>query len=190
MQTLDEEVKKTCEVLNRGGVVLYPTDTVWGIGCDATNGAAVARVYAIKRRTDSRAMIVLLDTAAKLNSYVPDFPEIALDLIECSEKPLTIVYPGARNLAPGLLAADGSIGIRITGDAFSRQLCRAFKKPVVATSANISGEACPRNFREISREILQAVDYVADCRRDDTTLARPSSIIRLDRDARVEILRQ
>lgn len=190
MQVLNDEIKKTCEVLRRGGLILYPTDTVWGIGCDATNEEAVAGVYRIKRRADHKALIVLMDTAARLDDYVTDFPEIALDLIEVSEKPLTIIYPGARNLAPNLTAEDGSVGIRITKERFSQALCRAFKRPLVATSANISGEVSPRNFSEISREILLAVDYVVDYRRDENIRSTPSSIIKLGRKAQIEIIRQ
>ena len=190
MGTLNEEVKKACDVMYRGGVILYPTDTVWGIGCDAGNEEAVAKVYKIKQRVDSKSMIVLLDTTAKLDYYVEDFPEIALDLIELSEKPLTIVYDGARNLPSSLIAADGSIGIRITQEAFSNRLCQALRKPLVSTSANISGQPAPAIFSEISEDILNEVDYVVDYRREDNTRSKPSSIIKLSKDSQVKIIRE
>jgi L-threonylcarbamoyladenylate synthase len=190
MQTLNDEIKKACKILIQGGIILYPTDTVWGIGCDATNEEAVAKIYRIKQRADHKSFIILLDTTAKLNYYVEDFPEIALDLIELSEKPLTIVYSGVKHLANNLIADDGSIGIRITKDDFSAQLCRQMKKPLVSTSANISGEATPRNFSEITPHILQAVDYVVGYRRDEKIQSTPSSIIKLGKNAQIEIIRK
>lgn len=190
MSTLNEEIKKACEIMSQGGVILYPTDTIWGIGCDATNEKAVEKVYRIKKRDDSKSMLVLLDTTAKLDYYIEDFPEIAIDLIELSEKPLTIIYDGARNLAPNLIAPDGSIGIRITKEAFSQRLCQAFRRPLVSTSANISNQNAPANFSEISREILDAVDYVVDYRRDDTKKQKPSGIIKLGKNAQVKIIRE
>ena len=190
MGTLNEEVKKACDVMHKGGVILYPTDTIWGIGCDAGNEEAVARVYQIKQRTDSKSMLVLLDTSAKLDYYVSDFPEIALDLIDMADKPLTIIYDGARNLPANLLADDGSVGIRITQEAFSNRLCQAFRKPVVSTSANISGSPAPMCFSEISQEIIDAVDYVVDYRRDDKTKSKPSSIIKLGGGGQVKVIRE
>jgi L-threonylcarbamoyladenylate synthase len=190
MQTLNDEVKKSCKVLIQGGIILYPTDTVWGIGCDATNEEAVAKIYRIKQRADHKSFIILLDTTAKLDYYVEDLPEIALDLIELSEKPLTIVYSNVKHLANNLIADDGSVGIRITKEDFSAQLCRQLKKPLVSTSANISGEAAPRNFSEITSGILQAVDYVVDYRRDEKTQSTPSSIIKLGQNAQVEVVRK
>lgn len=190
MSTLQEEVKKACEILSQGGIILYPTDTIWGIGCDANNEEAVEKVYRIKQRTDSKSMLVLLDTTAKLDYYVADFPDIALDLIELSEKPLTIIYDGARNLAPNLIASDGSIGIRITKEAFSQRLCQALRRPLVSTSANISGQPSPANFSEISEEVLAAVDYVVDYRREDKTKSKPSGIIKLGKGAQVKIIRE
>ncbi len=176
--------------MSKGGIILYPTDTIWGIGCDATNEEAVKKVYEIKKRADSKSLIILLDTTAKLDFYIENFPEIALDLIELSEKPITIVYSGARNLANNLIASDGSAGIRITKEAFSQGLCRYFKRPVVSTSANISGQAAPGNFADISQEILNAVDYVVDYRRDEKKTASPSSIIKLGKDAQIQIIRE
>jgi L-threonylcarbamoyladenylate synthase len=187
---MEEEIKKACEVLAGGGVILYPTDTIWGIGCDATNEDAVRRVYEIKQREDSKSMLVLIDTSAKLDYYISDFPDIAMDLIELSDKPLTIIYSGARNLAPGLIAEDGSIGIRITKEAFSHRLCQRFKKPVVSTSANRSGMKSPALFSEISKDIIQSVDYVVTFRQEETIVRKPSGIIKLDRSGVVKIIRE
>lgn len=150
---MNDEIKKACEVMQKGGVILYPTDTVWGIGCDATNEEAVKRVYEIKQRTDSKAMLVLVDSMRKVEFYVDEIPPVAWDLVELSTKPLTIIYDGARNLAPNLIASDGSVGIRVTDEAFSKELCFRFRKPIVSTSANISGEPSPAVFSEISEEI-------------------------------------
>lgn len=140
---MTEDIKKACEVMAAGGIILYPTDTIWGIGCDATNEKAVQRVYELKRRTDNKAMLVLMDSEAKLDRYVSDVPDIAWDLISVSDKPLTIIYSSAKNLATNLLGADGSVGIRITNEEFSKKLCERFRKPLVSTSANVSGELLP-----------------------------------------------
>jgi L-threonylcarbamoyladenylate synthase len=187
---MEEDIKKACDVLSKGGVILYPTDTIWGIGCDATNEEAVKKIYAIKQRADSKSMLVLLDSSAKIDYYVSDFPDIALDLIELSEKPLTIIYSGAKNLAPNLIAEDGSVGIRISQENFSKELCRRFKKPIVSTSANISGNPSPANFPEIESAIIDAVDYVVNYRQDDLTKSKPSSIIKLDSSGVVTIIRE
>ena len=187
---MKDEVKKACEVMQKGGVILYPTDTVWGIGCDATNEDAVRRVYEIKRRADSKAMLVLVDSEAKVDFYVKDVPVVAWDLIEMTTKPLTIIYDGARNLAPNLVAADGSVGIRVTAEAFSKELCFRFRKAIVSTSANISGEPAPAVFSEISEEIKQAVDYVVDFRRLEKGHPKPSGIIKLGQGGLVKVIRE
>lgn len=187
---MNEEIKKACQVMREGGVILYPTDTIWGIGCDATNEEAVRRVYEIKRRADSKAMLVLVDSAVKVDFYVQDVPEVAWDLIELADKPLTIIYSGARNLAPNLLAEDGSVGIRVTSEEFSKRLCQQFRKAIVSTSANVSGQPSPQNFSEISEKIKAAVDYIVDYRREETTQAKPSSIIKLDKGGVIKIIRQ
>ena len=176
--------------MERGGVILYPTDTVWGIGCDATNEEAVRRVYDIKHRADSKAMLVLVDSEAKVEFYVREVPPVAWDLIELSTRPLTIIYDGARNLAPNLLAEDGSVGIRVTNEPFSKQLCMRFKRAIVSTSANISGQPSPHNFAEVSDEIKAAVDYIVEARRDETKEAVPSSIIKLESDGSIKIIRE
>ena len=169
---MTEDIKKACEVMAAGGIILYPTDTIWGIGCDATNEKAVQRVYELKRRTDNKAMLVLMDSEAKLDRYVSDVPDIAWDLISVSDKPLTIIYSSAKNLATNLLGADGSVGIRITNEEFSKKLCERFRKPLVSTSANVSGEPSPANFSEVSEVIKEGVDYIVSYRQDDMSKGR------------------
>jgi L-threonylcarbamoyladenylate synthase len=189
-KTLLEEIKKAVEVLRQGGTILYPTDTVWGIGCDATNEEAVRKVYEIKRRTDSKALLVLVDSASKIPSYVDEVPDMAWQLIEITEKPLTIIYPEAKNLATNLVAPDHSIGIRVTRELFSKTLCEQFRKPIVSTSANISGKPTPSNFSQIDEEIKSAVDYVVDWRQNETSEPQPSSIIKMDKGNVIQIIRQ
>lgn len=184
-----EDLKKALETLQKGGVILYPTDTVWGLGCDATNEEAVKRIYELKRRSDAKSMLVLVDSANRIESYVREVPDMAWDLIEVSDKPLTIIYPEAKNLAKNLLAEDGSIGIRVSGEQFSKMLCARFKRPIVSTSANISGEPSPAFYAEISDEIKQSVDYIVQYRQDDRTLGKPSSIIKLDIGNVIKIIR-
>lgn len=189
-ETIREEIKKACEVLQKGGVILYPTDTVWGIGCDATNEEAVKRVYEIKRRADSKAMLVLVDSDVKVDFYVKDVPEVAWDLIQYATKPLTVIYDNARNLAPNLIGEDGSVGIRVTSEEFSKQLCFRFRKAIVSTSANISGEPAPASFGEIQDEIKQAVDYIVGYRQDEPAGAKPSSILKLGKGGVIKIIRE
>lgn len=187
---MTEDIKKACQVMSEGGIILYPTDTIWGIGCDATNAEAVRRVYEIKQRSDSKAMLVLVDSPVKVDFYVQDVPDIAWDLIELADKPLTIIYSGARNLAPNLLAEDGSVGIRVTNEEFSQRLCRQFRKAIVSTSANISGQPSPACFSEISEEIKSMVDYVVGYRQDEAGQPKPSSIIKLDKGGVIKIIRK
>lgn len=184
-----EDIKEACRVMREGGVILYPTDTIWGIGCDATNEEAVRRVYQIKQREDSKAMLVLVDSAVKVDFYVQDVPAVAWDLIEVADKPLTIIYSGARNLAPNLLAADGSVGIRVTNEEFSKRLCQQFRKAIVSTSANVSGQPSPGCFAEISEDIKSAVDYIVKARRDEAAGSKPSSIIKLGEGGLVQVIR-
>lgn len=186
---MTEDIKKACEVMQAGGIILYPTDTIWGIGCDATNEKAVQRVYDLKRRADNKAMLVLMDSSAKLNMYVNDIPDIAWDLIEVADKPLTIIYSNAKNLAKNLLADDGSVGIRITNEEFSRKLCERFRKPLVSTSANVSGEPSPANFSEVSDVIKNGVDYIVSYRQDDMSKAQPSNIIKLGAGGLIQVIR-
>lgn len=176
--------------MREGGVILYPTDTVWGIGCDATNEDAVRRVYEIKQRQDSKAMLVLVDSSVKVDFYVRDVPEVAWDLIDLADKPLTIIYSGARNLAANLLAEDGSAGIRGTNEEFSKRLCQQFRKAIVSTSANISGQPSPKNFSEISEEVKSAVDYIVGYRQEEMSNPKPSSIIKLGKGGVIKIIRE
>ena len=185
-----EDIRKACEVMQKGGVILYPTDTIWGIGCDATNAEAVKRVYEIKKRSDSKAMLVLVDNAVKVDFYVDGAPEVAFDLIELTNKPLTIIYDGAKNLAPNLIAEDGSVGIRVTSEEFSNQLCYRFRKAIVSTSANVSGEPSPATFGEISDEIKQAVDYIVQSRQQENKASQSSSIIKLGKGGQVKVIRE
>ena len=176
--------------MREGGVILYPTDTIWGIGCDATNEDAVRRVYEIKQRQDSKAMLVLVDSSVKVDFYVRDVPEVAWDLIDLADKPLTIIYSGARNLAANLLAEDGSVGIRVTNEDFFKRLCQQFRKAIVSTSANISGQPSPKNFSEISEEVKSAVDYIVGYRQEEMSNPKPSSIIKLDKGGVIKIIRE
>ena len=176
--------------MREGGVILYPTDTIWGIGCDSTKEDAVRRVYEIKQRQDSKAMLVLVDSSVKVDFYVRDVPEVAWDLIDLADKPLTIIYSGARNLAANLLAEDGSVGIRVTNEDFSKRLCQQFRKAIVSTSANISGQPSPKNFSEISEEVKSAVDYIVGYRQEEISNPKPSSIIKLDKGGVIKIIRE
>lgn len=169
---------------------MYPTDTIWGIGCDATNEKAIQRIFEIKKREDSKSMLVLMENPALLDRYVENVPEIAWDLIEVSTTPLTVIYPNAKNLAKNLIAADGSIGIRFTKETFTSQLLQRFRRPLVSTSANISGEKSPAFFDEISEEIKKQVDYIVQYRQGDTTPTQPSSIIKLGPGGKIDILRK
>ncbi|HDR68086.1 MAG TPA: threonylcarbamoyl-AMP synthase [Bacteroidaceae bacterium] len=183
------EIDKTLQILQNGGTILYPTDTIWGIGCDPANPEAVQKIYEIKKRDDRKSMLVLIDSVSMLTSYITDVPNIAYELIGVTDKPLTIVYPGARNLAANLIAEDGSLGIRVTIDPFCQQLIRRFGRPIVSTSANQSGETSPATFREISEKIINSVDYVVDWRRDEQTGKVSSSIIKIDIKGYFKILR-
>ncbi len=187
---MHDDIKNALEVLKSGGIILYPTDTIWGIGCDATNPEAVKRIYEIKKRADSKSMLVLMENINLLERYMQEVPEIAYDLIEVTDKPMTIIYPGAKNLAPNLVAEDGSVGIRLTQERFTQQLIQRFRKPIVSTSANISGEPSPAFFDEVSDDIKEAVDYVVSYRQDDTTPSKPSSIIKLGVGGQIQVIRE
>lgn len=193
-----EDIQEALRVLRAGGIILYPTDTVWGIGCDATNPESVAKIYSLKKREDSKSMLVLLDNSAKLDYYV-DVPESAEALLgiqgkndeeQGGMKPLTIIYPNARHLAQNLIAEDGSVGIRITNEPFSQALCAQLRHPIVSTSANISGEPTPKTYREITEIIKENVDYCCKFRRDDEDEHEPSSIIKVNADGTFKIIRQ
>ena len=185
-----EDIRNAVETLRSGGLILYPTDTIWGIGCDATNSKAVQRVYSLKQRDDSKALICLVDSANRLQRYVFRVPDVAWDLIDFASKPLTLILDGAANLAPELIAGDGSVGMRVTREKISHELCYRFQKAVVSTSANISGEPSPANFTEVSSEIIAGVDYVMKSRQNDFSKGLPSQIIKLGQDGQVKIIRR
>ena len=187
--TQQEDIRQAIEVMRKGGVILYPTDTIWGIGCDATNEEAVRRVYQIKQRDDSKALICLVDSDARLQRYVRNVPDVAWQLIDCIDKPTTLILDNAVNLAPNLIAEDGSVGIRITQEAFSKELCFRFQKAIVSTSANISGEPAAQNYRDIDPKIIEQVDYVCWTRRQEHKPHDPSRIIKLSSDGTVKIIR-
>lgn len=186
----EDDIRNAVETMRHGGIILYPTDTVWGIGCDATNAEAVAKVYNIKHRDDSKALICLVDSESRLQRYVRDIPNVAWDIFELSVKPTTIVLDNAVNLAPNLIADDGSIAMRITKEPFSKELCYRYQKAIVSTSANISGEPAAQNFCDISEEIINAVDYVCWTRRQEHKPHTPSSIIKLTANGEVTIIRK
>lgn len=185
-----DDVKAAIAVLQKGGIILYPTDTIWGLGCDAGNEDAVQRIYTIKNRVDSKSMLVLMENAGLIERYVDEVPDVAYDLIELTDKPLTIIFDGAKNLAKNLIAADSSIGIRITSEAFSSELIRRFKRPIVSTSANISGDPSPARFSDIDQKIIDSVDFVVKFRQDEIQKAVPSSIIKLGRSGEIKIIRE
>ena len=192
--TREEDIKKAVETMRKGGVILYPTDTVWGIGCDATNAEAVKRVYEIKQRDDSKALICLVDSDARMQRYFRHVPDVAWQLIdslkEGDAKPTTLILDGAINLAENLIAEDGSLGVRITNEPFSKELCFRFQKAIVSTSANISGEPAAQNYCDIDQRIIDAVDYVCWSRRQEHKPHTPSSIIKLKENGEVTIIRK
>ena len=185
-----DEVNKALKVVQDGGIILYPTDTIWGIGCDATNTEAVKKIYALKQRQESKSMIILLDIDNKLQTYINEIPDIAYDLIEYAENPLTLVMPGAKNISPALIAEDGSVGIRVSSHPFCQQLIQRLRKPLVSTSANISGQPSPEYFSKISREIIYGVDYVVDLDQHSMEIKRPSTIMRLAPNGAFEFIRR
>jgi len=187
---MDEDLIAAVRTLKQGGLILYPTDTIWGIGCDATNEEAVARVYEIKKRQDEKSLLILLDDVEKLLYYVTEIPDIVWSLISITERPLTIIYPGARNMARNLIADDGSIGIRIVKDPFCRAMIQKLGKPVVSTSANVSGMPWPPYFQKIDKSIVSSVDYVVHYRQQEKTRGRPSGIIKVAKSNVVKVIRE
>ena len=187
---MKNELEKALEVLKAGGIILYPTDTIWGIGCDATNEEAVQKVMALKGRSASKSLIVLVDNDNKLVSYVREIPDVAYDLIEYAENPLTIVYSNAKNLAPSVINEDGSVGIRVVKHNFCQQLIQRFRLPIVSTSANISGEPAPKNFSEVSQEIIDGVDYVVNLEQEVSEEKTPSTIMKLSPDGLFTFIRR
>lgn len=189
MELFENDIKRAIDVLQRGGIILYPTDTIWGLGCDATNEQAIKRIYEIKQRDDSKSLIVLMADERHVLQYVAA-PDLAVfDFLEEQERPTTIVYEHAVGLPDNLVAADGSIGIRLTQDVFCRHLIKRFKRPIVSTSANISGEPSPQAYADISSAIKERVDYIVSWRQDDVTPALPSQIIKWNNDGTRVVIR-
>ena len=187
--TQQEDIKNAVECMRKGGVILYPTDTVWGIGCDATNAEAVAKVYKIKQRDDAKALICLVDSDNRMQRYFRNVPNVAWQLIEVAVKPTTVILDNATGVAENLVAEDGSLAMRVTQEPFSKELCYRFQKPIVSTSANISGEPAAQNYCDIAPELLEAVDYVCWSRRQEHKPHTPSSIIKLSQNGEVKIIR-
>lgn len=188
---MKEEINSALEVLKNGGLILYPTDTIWGIGCDATNPQAVAKIFALKGRDQNKSLIILLDADSKIESYVRHVPDVAYDLIEFAENPLTIIFSGAKNLAPEVInEEDGSVGIRVVKHPFCQQLIQRFRKPIVSTSANLSGRASPASFSQIDQKIINGVDYVVDLEQDDTAPKKPSTIMKIEPDGLFKFIRR
>ena len=184
------EIEAAVTVLKEGGIILYPTDTIWGIGCDATNADAVARVFELKQRSESKSLVTLVSDADMIGKYVKEIPEVAINLLEVNDKPMTIIYPGAMNLAANVIAEDGSVGIRVPNSEFCRQLIRKFHKPIVSTSANISGEPAPASYDEISMEIVEGVDHIVDPYLEEGSTGEASQIIKVGLHSEIEIIRQ
>ena len=187
---MEEEIQNALAVLRKGGTILYPTDTVWGIGCDARNKDAVAKVFKIKQRAEYKSMVTLVCDHTMLNRYVKDVPEVAWDLIEAADSPLTIIYPDGRMLAQNIIAADGSVGIRIIKDEFCKNLIHKFGKPIVSTSANISGENAPTAFNDIKLDIVNKVDYIVNLRQKEKNDTKPSTIIKVAMNGEFKIIRK
>ena len=186
---MNEEIHKAYEIIKEGGIILYPTDTVWGIGCDASNPEAVAKIYALKQREETKSMIVLMNAEKMMYSVFKDIPEVAWQILDLSEKPTTLILDNPRNIAPNLIAPDKTLGVRIIKEPFCFKLLERMKKPLVSTSANISGKPTPMNFKEISQEIIKGVDYVVNLPNEKMT-GKPSAIIKLTNDSQVKIIRK
>jgi L-threonylcarbamoyladenylate synthase len=185
----DEDIKDSLITLREGGIILYPTDTIWGLGCDATNQAAVEKIFKIKSRSESKSLLILVNGDQMIERYVKDIPEIVYELTSVSESPLTIIYPAGKNLAPGVCSEDGSVGIRICHDDFCSELISRFRKPIVSTSANFSGKPTPESFTDIEKSVIEAVDYVVKYRQNDRRKQSPSPVIKIDINGTFKIIR-
>ena len=186
---MEEDLNEALECLRKGGIILYPTDTIWGIGCDARNSDAVKRIYKLKKREDSKSMLVLTNNEAGLEKITEEIPDITWELLNAVINPLTIIYDNAHGVAPELIAEDGSLGIRITKERFSNELCKRLRGPLVSTSANISGEKSPSSFKEITEEIKNGVDYIVKFRQEESANKQPSNIIKLGKGGVIKIIR-
>ncbi|RPH32332.1 MAG: threonylcarbamoyl-AMP synthase [Bacteroidales bacterium] len=187
---MKDALNSAVNILRSGGIILYPTDTIWGIGCDATNPEAVDRIYKIKQREDSKSMLVLIDKVGRIPSYVSEMPDLAWDLVELADKPLTIIYPNAKGLAKNLIAPDGSVGIRVANHDFCSKLIGRFGKPIVSTSANISGKPYPKSFCDIEEEIKDKVDFIVPEEFDHPISDKPSGIIMLGVNGEIKVIRE
>jgi L-threonylcarbamoyladenylate synthase len=188
--SFEEDIKESINVLRQGGIVLYPTDTIWGLGCDPTNESAVSKIYKIKSREENKSLIILVDGLTMLERYVVDIPEIVYELIEVSDTPLTIIYSKGKNLAKGVCSDDGSIGIRVCSDEFCRELITRFRKPLVSTSANFSGKPSASNFSEVEQGLCEKVDYIVNYRQDDRSKSSSSPVIKINSDGTIKIIRK
>jgi L-threonylcarbamoyladenylate synthase len=188
--TFEEDIKESLNTLRKGGIILYPTDTIWGFGCDPTNESAVSGIFKLKSREENKSLILLADGISMIERYVKDVPEIVYELVEVSDTPLTIIYPGGKNLAPGVCSHDGSIGIRICKDEFCSELIGRFRKPIVSTSANLSGRSSPGNFSEIEENLIGKIDYVVKYRQDDRCKNSASPVIKINKDGSIKIIRK
>lgn len=189
MNNLQHDINDCCRVMEQGGLILYPTDTIWGIGCDATNEKAVEKIYKLKKRDDKKSMIILVADEKDILNYAEDPGKKIFDYLSSTEKPTTVIYERAKNIASNIINSDGTTAIRIVKDIFCKHLIDQFRKPIVSTSANISGEPFPKNFNEISSAIKNGADYIVQHRRDDIMSSQPSSIIRLNAEGKIEVLR-
>lgn len=186
----EDDIKESLITLRKGGIILYPTDTIWGLGCDPTNETAVSKIFNIKSRSEVKSLIILADGLSMVERYVTEIPEIIYELAEVSESPLTIIYPRGKNLASGVCSEDGSIAIRICHDEFCKELISRFRKPIVSTSANFSGNPSPSNFDEIENGLPEKVDYTVKYRQDDRSKGQASPVIKINLDGTIKIIRQ
>lgn len=187
---MDKQIKLAADVLKRGGTILYPTDTIWGLGCDATNAEAVAKIYEIKKRAESKSLVTLVNNMDMIGKYIREIPRVAIDLLEVNDAPMTIIYPGAIGLAKNVVAEDGTVGIRIPNNEFCKQLIFRLHRPIVSTSANISGEPAPQSFKEIPEEIKNSVDLVVDKSMEEDSTHQASQIIKVGLKGEITIIRK
>ena len=187
---MDKQIKSAVDVLKKGGTILYPTDTIWGLGCDATNAEAVAKIYEIKKRAESKSLVTLVNDMDMIGRYIKEIPQIAIELLEVNDAPMTIIYPGAIGLAKNVVAEDGTVGIRIPNNEFCKQLIFRLHRPIVSTSANISGEPSPQSFEEISEEIKNSVDLIVDKSMEEASTHKASQIIKISLNGEITVIRK
>jgi len=187
---MDKQIKLAVDVLKKGGTILYPTDTIWGLGCDATNAEAVAKIYEIKKRAESKSLVTLVNDMDMIGRYIKEIPQIAIELLEVNDAPMTIIYPGAIGLAKNVVAEDGTVGIRIPNNEFCKQLIFRLHRPIVSTSANISGEPSPQSFKEIPEEIKNSVDLIIDKSMEEESTHKASQIIKISLNGEITVIRK